>query len=260
MIIDDNDDVQASEIDDVDLDETLGNQNEPSNDDQNPADELGFSFDDGDNEDEPEWAKELRRENREMKRLLQERDLQNGNLVLRERPTLHDFDYDSEAYEEDLEQWYQEKAQYDEMLKAEQSKHQVYDERYVSSVKALQAATTDYADVEGVVIDNLSVTKQAMIKLVIDDPAKMVYALGKSPKKLAELAELDDAQFIKQIVLMEQQMTTKNRNPNKPQPKQHELTGSAGGADSKLAKLEAEALKTGDRSAVLAYKRQLKRK
>lgn len=51
---------------------------------------------------------------------------------------------------------------------------------------------------------------------------------------------------------------TKSRNQNKPKPKTHELEGAAGGADTQLAKLEAEAAKTGDRSKIHAYNRRNK--
>ena len=98
--------------------------------------------------------------------------------------------------------------------------------------------------------------------MLVDNPGKVVYALGKnSPAQLDRLSKLDDIQFAKQIVLMEMQMSskTKSRNQNKPKPKTHELEGAAGGADTRLAKLEAEADRTGDRSKVAAYKKQMRK-
>lgn len=262
---DEQDDVEhTDDLPDDTPDDTTDNQDTPQDD---PADELGFSFDDAEKEssdpyagqEAPEWVKQVRKENRELKKQLKQLQVQSPQPVLREKPTLAQFDYDETAYEEQLAAWYSEKAQFDEAVKAEQQKYQQYDERYIGSVNQMRTKAADYDAVEDVIVDTLSAQKQAMLKMMVDDPAKMVYALGKSPNKLAQLSQLDDVQFVKQIILMEQQMATKARNPNKPQPKQHQLTGAAGGGDAKLAKLEADAEKTGDRSKVMAYKKSLKR-
>lgn len=265
-------DVHQEDIEQVDteMDDLPDEQGE--NDKTQVDDDLGFSFDepekseDGEKPDPfagqeaPEWVKQLRKENRELKKQLKQSAPQPQLPALREKPTLYDYDYDSEAYEADLEKWYTEKAQHDEAVKSEQAKYQHYEDRYKSSVDNMRAKVTDYDEIEETIIDSLSPQKQALLKVGVDDPAKFVYLLGKSPNKLAKLSQLDEVQFLKQVAIMEHQMIAKSRNPNKPQPKSHELSGNAGGgADAKLAKLEAEAEKTGDRSKVLAYKKQMKK-
>lgn len=254
-------------------DDEPSNEPQDSQDDEAQADDdLGFSFDEAENADDkeshdpfagqqaPEWVKQLRKENRELKKQLKQVEPPQPSVPqLREKPTIEAHDYDSDSYEQDLEQWFNEKAQHDEVVKAEQAKFETVDNKYKASVDAMRMKAKDYDEVEESVIDTLSQEKQALLKVGADDVASLVYALGKSPKKLAELSQLDNIQFIKQVALMENQMATKNRNPNKPQPKQHELTGAAGGGDSKLAKLEAEAAKTGDRSKVVAYRKSLKK-
>lgn len=251
-------------------DDEPSNEPQDSQDDEAQADDdLGFSFDEPENDSEghdpfagqaaPEWVKQLRKENRELKKQIKQTPQQSQVAPLREKPTITDHDFDSEAYESDLEQWFNEKAQHDEVINAQKAKDEAIDNRYIASVDKMRKIAPDYDEVEDTVVATLSPEKQALLKLGVEDTAKLVYALGKSPNKLAELEQLDPVSFVKQLGIMEFQMSQKSRNPNKPQPKQHELTGAAGGGDSKLAKLEAEAAKTGDRSKVVAYRKSLKK-
>lgn len=265
-LLDDEQDIEDGQDDEQDAD-----GEEVESQDDGADDALDFSFDDdGDSSDPfkgqeaPEWVKRVREENRELKRQLKQRESQQfEQQVLREKPTLDDHDYDSDAFEQDYAQWLTEKQQVDAQVHAERQKYQQYHERYKADVDAIKAKAPDYDEVELSVVDVLSEQKQGLLQMLVDNPAKVVYALGKnSPAQLERLSKLDDIQFAKQIVLMEQQMSskTKSRNQNKPKPKTHELEGAAGGADTRLAKLEAEADRTGDRSKVAAYKKQMKSK
>lgn len=232
-------------------------------------DTLDYSFDEGDDDKDdfagkpaPEWVKQVRQENRELKRQLKQRESQQEQQqVLREKPTLDAHDYDSDAYEQDYAQWLSEKTQHDVKVQAEAQKYQQYHERYRSDVDAVRAVKPDYDTAETVVVETLSENKQHLLQMLVHNPAKVVYVLGKnSPEQLEKMANLDDIQFAREIVLMEQSMSTVKRNPNKPKPKSHSLEGMAGGGDTKLAKLEADAERTGDRSKVAAYKRTLRNK
>lgn len=269
-LLDDEQDIEDSQDDEQDAD-----GEEAESEDDSADDALDFSFDDDSDSDEkdpfagqkaPQWIKDTRKENRELKRQLRQLQQQQGiheQQVLREKPTLDDHDYDSDAFEQDYAQWLTEKQQVDAQVHAERQKYQQYHERYKADVDAIKAKAPDYDEVELSVVDVLSEQKQGLLQMLVDNPAKVVYALGKnSPAQLERLSKLDDIQFAKQIVLMEQQMSskTKSRNQNKPKPKTHELEGAAGGADTRLAKLEAEADRTGDRSKVAAYKKQMKSK
>lgn len=264
-LLDDEQDIEDSQDDEQDADGEEAESQDDSDDDA-----LDFSFDDdGDSSDPfkgqeaPEWVKKVREENRELKRQLKQREAQQmPQQVLREEPTLDDHDYDDEAFKQDYAQWLQEKQQIDAQVQAERQKYQQYHERYKADVDAIKAKAPDYDEVELSVVDVLSEQKQGLLQMLVDNPAKVVYALGKnSPAQLDRLSKLDDIQFAKQIVLMEMQMSskTKSRNQNKPKPKTHELEGVAGGADTRLAKLEAEADRTGDRSKVAAYKKQMRK-
>lgn len=266
---------EASEIDtDIDDDDDVESDDDTDTESEqdDPADELGFSFDDdGESDDSdpfagkpaPEWVKQVRQENRELKRQLRERQQQEQpqQQALREKPTLEAYDYDAEAFEQDLEQWYGERQQYEQQAQQERQKYQQYDERYKSDVDDVRARVADYDDIEQTIVDVLPPARQAMLKIACKNPARMVVALGNSPSKLDELSKLNDVEFAFRLGQLEMQMAqTKSRNPNKPKPKSHELSGGAGGGDTKLAKLEAAADKTGDRSAVVAYKKRLRNK
>lgn len=257
-VVNDEQDIEDSQDDEQDDD--------TEQDDSADDDVLEFSFDDDGEESDPfkgqeapEWVKQVRKENRELKRQLKQRESQQPEQqALREMPTLESHDYEEADYQADLAKWFEEKQQHDAQVQAEQQKYQQYRDRYKADVDAIKAKAPDYDEVESSVVDVLSEQKQGLLQMLVDNPAKVVYALGKnSPAQLERLSKLDDVQFTKQIVLMEQQMSSKakSRNPNKPKPKTHELEGAAGGGDTQLAKLEAEAAKTGDRSKVIAYKR-----
>ena len=264
-LLDDEQDIEDSQDDEQDADGEEAESQDDSDDDA-----LDFSFDDDSDssdpfkgQEAPEWVKKVREENRELKRQLKQREAQQmPQQVLREEPTLDDHDYDDEAFKQDYAQWLQEKQQIDAQVQAERQKYQQYYERYKADVDAIKAKAPDYDEGELSVVDVLSEQKQGLLQMLVDNPAKVVYALGKnSPAQLDRLSKLDDIQFAKQIVLMEMQMSskTKSRNQNKPKPKTHELEGAAGGADTRLAKLEAEADRTGDRSKVAAYKKQMRK-
>ena len=256
--------------DDLPDDEPSDEPQDSQDDEAQADDDLGFSFDEPETDSEghdpfagqaaPEWVKQLRKENRELKKQLKQTPQQPQVAQLREKPTIEEHDFDSAAYADDLEQWLNEKAQYDEVVNTQKAKYEAIDNRYFASVDKMRKIAPDYDDVEETVISTLSLDKQGLLKVGIEDGAKLVYALGKSPNKLAELEQLDPVSFVKQLGIMEFQMSQKSRNPNKPQPKQHELTGAAGGGDSKLAKLEAEAAKTGDRTAIREYRKRMKQK
>lgn len=277
--------VEDNEVidDEQDIDDSQDGEQDDDTEQDDSADDdvLDFSFDDDGDSDEkdpfagqdaPQWvkdnrrrAKEVQRENRELKRKLEQYESSNTpeQQALREMPTLDDHEYDEDGYQKDLVQWFSEKQQHEAAVQAEQQKYQQYHERYKANVDAVRAKAPDYDDAETMVVETLSMNKQHLLQMMVEKPAAVVYALGKnSPTQLENLSKLDDIQFARQIVLMEQQMSSKSksRNPNKPKPKTHELEGAAGGTDAKLAKLEADAERTNDRTALIAYRKQMKNK
>ena len=256
------------DIDDSDEQEDADNQGDEQSEGDADSD-LDFSFDEdaeqGDpfaGQKAPEWVKKIREENRELKRQQREWQQQQGQSqqqALPERPVLEDYDYDDESYYQALETWMQTKAQHDAQVQAETAKYQKYDDNYAKSAEAMTAKIPNYKEIEQSIVDVLPPHRQAMIKIACSDAARMVVAFSKSPQKLNELAEMNDVEFAYNLGKMETNMANTKRNPNKPRPTSHKLEGGAGGGDRQLEKLEAEADKTGDRSAVLAYRKKMKK-
>lgn len=222
----------------------------------------------------PEWVKELRRANREKERRIREleRRLQEQAApaetkpALGPKPTLEAADYDTERFERELAVWYDQKRKAEQQeaaaRKAQEDQAQQWQGKLQSYTKAREALKVrDFEDAESAVVDTLSVTQQGMIIAGAENPALVVYALGKNPKRAAELAAIQDpVQFAFAVARLETQLKVQTRKPS-TQP-ERVVTGSApkGGADSTLERLRAEAERTGDFSKVVAYRRQLKQK
>jgi hypothetical protein len=95
----------------------------------------------------------------------------------------------------------------------------------------------------------------------LDNPALVIYALGKNPAKAKELAAVTSlSRFAVLAGRLETEVKTSKR-ASKPQP-ETSITGLAPGgitgSDATLERLRAEAMRTGDLSKVTAYKRQLR--
>jgi hypothetical protein len=223
----------------------------------------------------PEWVKDLRRQNREyQKRIRQlERNTQAQAPVQGEtvsappkKPTLADVDYDTGAYEAKLDQWYTAKAEYErqasERQRAEQSVKATWEAK-IATYNAAKASLSaqDYEDAEAVIADTLSVTQQGIILDGAEKPALLIYALGKNPKKAAELAAITNpVAFAAAIGRLEASLKVTSRKPSAaPETIVSGNAPRSGAIDSTLERLREDAAKTGDMTKVMAYKRQQKR-
>lgn len=280
--VENDDDINAKldESDAVETDEE--EESEPLSVNLDEDSEESPSSEDEESEAKP-WVKQLRtkqkelaRENRELKAKLQQVTPQvqpEQVKTLGAKPTLSDegIDYDEEAYSTAMDKWYSDKREIEaatdrqkaaqaEQVKAQEAKHETYKQQ-IAKLKA-----PDYQDAEDLVSEKLSAEQQGIILGGTKNAALMVLALGKSPKRLAELAQIKDlAQFA--VTVGEIQRDLQDRNGmNKPKPKpSSDLPRSSASltnnkVDKKLEALEKAAEKSGDRSAVVAYKRALTQK
>jgi hypothetical protein len=217
----------------------------------------------------PEWVRELRKQHRELQKRNREleakltQDQAPKAPEIGKKPTLEDFDYDAEKFENSLAQWFERKRQADEQAAKVQADIEKQQQEWQAKLQGYGKAKAelkvkDYDDAEGIVQESFNTTQQGVILQGADNPALLVYALGKNPKKAKELASISDpVKFAFAIAKLETQLKVTNRKAASPPEKTVHGTGRVSGTvDSTLDRLRAEAEKTGNYSKVMAYKRQ----
>jgi hypothetical protein len=245
---------------------------------QASADEDGVSISIGDeppaqpqdDEAAPEWVRKLRkdqqqliRENRELKAEREKLRAASAPpaIVVGARPTLESCEYDETKFVQALDEWHERKRQ-----AADQEKHQAnalaaaekkQNDLLVAYRKAaLALPVKDFDDAEATVLADLDTVQQNLL-LRAKDHEKLVYALGKNDKERARMAAIKDyADFAIEVGRLENKLKV---TPRKVPPPERRMSGSAPGkaiADAELAKLEADAARTGDRTKVAAYHRR----
>ena len=224
-----------------------------------------------DAQDQPGLIGELRRLNREKdKELRRLRETQvtapAQPQTLGEKPTLEGCDFDADKFESELESWHsrkrvaeQEQAQKEQAAKAEREAWQARVATYGKQKADIKVA--DFADAEELTLSTLSTIQQGVMLSGADNPALIVYALGKNPKKAQELAAIKDpVKFAFAVAKLETQLKVTPRRSLPPPEEKVSGTSRISGSDAHLAKLEAAAEKSGDRTKVIEYKRGLKAK
>jgi len=179
-----------------------------------------------------------------------------------EKPTLQGLDYDTEKYESALTLWYDRKRKADERAlaiktEAEKAEHewQVRLDSYKQAKTSFKAA--DFDEVEATVLDLLNATQQGIIVHGANDPALVVYALGKNEEKARELATIKDpVKFAFAVAKLEDQLKVTTKKPaTQPEGRVTGNSQPSGTIDKTLDRLRDEASKTGDYTKVTAYKR-----
>jgi hypothetical protein len=218
----------------------------------------------------PEWVRELRKSNREKDRRIRELEEKvktaapaQKPVEVGEEPTLEGSDYDEAKFKADWKAWNQRQADHAEQERKKEADARAGQEAWQAKLNHYgklkgELKVKDYEDVEAVASDALSVVQQGIIVSGAENPAVVIYALGKNPKKAKELASIaDPVKFAFAIAKLETQLKV---TPRKAAPlPETPVRGSApvsGTVDSTLARLRAEAERTGDLSKVVAYKRQ----
>lgn len=219
----------------------------------------------------PEWVRELRKSNREKERKIRELEarlnataIETKPIVVGAKPTLESCDYDSEEYETKLADWYERKREADAAEATAAARRdaeaKAWNDKLVAYEKAKASLKVrDYEDAEAFALETFNVTQQGIVIQGSDNPALIVYALGKNTKRAKELASITDpVKFAFAVAKLETQLKVSNRKAS-ASPERTIASGGAplsGAVDSTLERLRAEAEKTGDYTKVLQYKRQ----
>ena len=218
----------------------------------------------------PEWVRELRKTNRELQR--QNRELQSKLQVqpteikpvaIGAKPKLEDHDYDADKYEEALTGWFERKRQADEVNAKQQAEVMNQQKAWQAKLDGYGKAKAelrvrDYEDAEAVAQEVFSITQQGVILQGAENPALVVYALGKNPKKAKELAEVSDpVKFAFAVAKLEKELKVTNRRAAPAPERVVSGTGrSSGAVDSTLERLREEAARTGNMTKVIQYRAQ----
>lgn len=228
----------------------------------------------------PQWVRDLRkthretqRENRELRKRLETAEAAREERAAPQRievgpkPTLKGLDYDSDKYETELAAWYERKRQADEQAAAAEAEKQAQEAAWNKQLQGYGEArdklnVPDFAEAEEIALGTLNKVQQGCIVQGADNPALVMYALGKNPAKAEELAKITDpVKFSFAVAKLEKDLKVKPRKPATQPERQVTGTGrTSGTVDSELERLRAEAEKTGDYTKVSAYKRRKRQK
>lgn len=225
----------------------------------------------------PKWVKELRRDKKESDRRIKELEAKLNEkekpeaIELGEKPKLEDygFDEDNPEYIEALEKWVDRKFQLKEQerkkLEEQEKAQKVWQDKlnsYETKKTAIKSKVRDFDEAEELARDALSQTQQGILIHAAEKPELLIYHLGKNPQKAKELAAITDPiQFAFAAAKIDAQIKMTARKPStSPERKPSGSASLSGATDTTLAKLQADADRTGDSSKVVAYLRNQRNK
>jgi uncharacterized protein YdaT len=231
----------------------------------------------------PEWVNNLRREYRDLVKENNTLTKELGNATARiaelerktqqadpeiqvmEKPTLEGCEFDTDVYDEQMEAWRQNQQQLQAKKQKKQQAEQAENEAWNKKLSDYQAKrnalkVSNYQEAEDRVRQQLDTMQQSIVIKAASDSAVVVYALGKNQKILDELSQIKDPiDFSVAVARLESKLTVTAKTRQAPPPEQKVVRGGGLTGDAELARLEAQAEQSGDRTAVIAYKRQLRR-
>ncbi len=266
---------EYQEVEEAEAEEIAESEEDAEAEEVDSTEELFITLDDGETpapekEAAPEWVKDLRKnyreqqkENKALKKQLEEISQPKQVETLGEKPTFEGCDCDADVFEKELSSYHEKKKALEAkqaVVLAEQEKEQQEWQKIQDSYTEEKESINlpDFDDAEFNVQESLSVTQQGIILQAADKPAHVVAALGNNPNKLKELAGITNPiLFAKAITRLEDRQLKVTRKKAPPPEKTVTATGT-GSADKTLDKLRAEAANTGDFSKVMQYRRKLK--
>lgn len=153
----------------------------------------------------PGWVADLRKRNRELARELREakaaqtQPAQAQDEPLGARPEMadKDIDYDADKFAAKLLDWNEKKRKIDDAKREKEAATKANEDawrqtlgKYENELKAIKAQGVEEA--EEAVKDAFSIVQHGIIIQGADNRAQIVYALGRNPKRLQELAAIKD--------------------------------------------------------------------
>jgi hypothetical protein len=222
----------------------------------------------------PQWVRELRKANLEKTRRIKELEAKLNApaeikpVRLGAKPKIEDFDYDAEKFEVALTRWFEDKNRADAEEQRRNEEARAQDDAWQAKLGNYQKLkteikVTDFQEAELETQNALSVVQQGIVVQGCENPALVVYAIGKNPAKAKELAAITDpVKFAFTIAKLETQLKVTPRKPKSEPERVISGTGRTSGAvdSAALDRLREDARKTGDYTKVIAYKQKLAQK
>jgi len=220
-------------------------------------------------EDEPEGMRNLRNRLREVEK--ENRTLKGQPKVdeVGDKPAYDDYFDRPEEYERDLAAYLECKRVADDRVTQQEAAARKQQERWEAQARDLDSGFADLRapgkDTARAAVEEAFPGEQFayLVKAAGKNAPGFIFALGNNADRRTELKALADegswAEFIAAAAVMAKEVNVNRRKPA-TQPEQVHTGQSGGGAkgDQKLARLEAEAGKTGDYSKVVAHRAALK--
>lgn len=235
-------------------------------------DEFPDTFDDApsDETEEKPFVKHLRETHKEQARRikqLEEELARNKPKPQRmEEPSLEGCEWDDARFKDEWRKWNENERAVDayERSETEQRSTQVNawtQERAAYQGAAVALGKPDYKAAEDAVCNDFSEVAQVVLVQAASSPeaaARIIYALGRSPAKRAELVALQDNPLKLAAAVARLEATSKGVSMRKEPPAiDTPLRGNkpvSSNLDKEEQRLEKEADRTGNRSALIAYR------
>jgi hypothetical protein len=276
-------DLEVVEPDEVEVDEVEENTAE-----ETETDEVSISIGDEESttsevdeeipEDAPKWVKDTRKRIVEVTKTAREATQRADELErqlkakeeavelpqLGEDPTLESCDFDTDVFKEKWRKWTADKAAHDAKIAEKAEVAKKANEAFQTKLRTYHESKAklkvkDFAEAEANVLRKFDQNQQGIIVNYAKQPELLVYALGKNEKVSDELASIKDPiKYAFAVAELEIKLKVTPRKAPAPESKLSG-SGSQGTADATLARLRAEAEKTGNYTKVVAYKNQLKK-
>lgn len=178
-----------------------------------------------------------------------------------------DCEWDKELFRKKIDEWNRKRDEFREYQIKEQQKEQQHLDEYKSNLTRYKDQKSsirvkDFSDAELAVTNALSIEQQNMLLAALDRPAIAVYALGKDPGKLNELAKMGTSlQFAVALGKLEKEIKVSKRKPTTKPERPIKGSGSLSGVvDGELNRLEKEAEKTNNLTALVRHRMEKKRR
>jgi len=197
--------------------------------------------------------KEIEAENRKLK----------GAPVVEDigpEPDIDDYWDKPDQFKTDLLAWSEKKRAADTRQTEQQRQNEAIQKEYLDDVAEFGRQreglkVRDFDASYDKVTSMLNEAQVAILTQVARNKAPLMYALGKNPDKLEAIAKISNmAKFAGEVGRLDMETTVTKRKPTTQPETAHRGAGGGGRSDARLEKLESDARRTGNRTALIAYK------